>query len=148
MAKQRPPNWSRGKPRYPEGQRPIRADVSGTAGPDLFSERTVEGTLSAAPVKPGDFKPILPVGPQRGLHLSASMVSAIVAGAVALAVGVAYIVGLKGDIAVVNSIVQSLQKSQADWITEFRERIRRLEDTPPPKRSGRVPTDEGRKGQR
>src|SRR5437016_6985437 len=113
MPKQRPPNWSRGRPKYPEG-RPIRPDASGTAGRDLFFERTVEGTLNAAPVKPSDFRPIPPVGHQRGFHLSGSMISGIVAAGVALVAAVTYIVGMKGEIAVVNSVVQSLQKSQAD----------------------------------
>jgi hypothetical protein len=146
MPKQRPPNWRRGRPRDPEGQRPIRADISGTAGRDLFSERTVEGTLNAAPVKQSDFKPIPPAAPQRGSHLSGSMVGAIVTAVVALVAGVAYIVGMKGDIAVVHSVVQSLQKSQADWITEFRERLRRLEETTTKERP--APKDDGRKSSR
>jgi hypothetical protein len=82
-------------------------------------------------------------------------IAGVVIGAVVILGGsIAYVVGLKADIAVANSEIRSLQRSQDSWIAVFREDIRRIEgslermfgQTPTPGRGSRTqpPTSDGR----
>ncbi len=129
MAKKRRPAWQRGAPKPPSGEpRPIETGSSGTADVDFSGSRTVESTWDPSRTQRANFSPVtVPVGHRPRLPMSPAWISVIIAAALALAGAVAYVGGMKADIAVAGARIDTLQKSHDSATTDLRAEIRRVE---------------------
>src|SRR5438093_832011 len=129
MAKKRRPSWQRGAPRPPTGEpKPIETGASGTADVDFSPSRTVESTWDPSRAQRANFSPIAPPAARhRRLPLNPGWISVIIAAALALGGIVAYVGGMRADIAVAGARIDALQKSNDSAAAEFRAEIRRVE---------------------
>lgn len=130
MAKKRQPNWQRGVPKPPSGEpQPIRPGSSGTADIDFGAARTVDSTWDPGQPQRANYVP-LPPPPERArrtFSVSASWISVILVALGLIGSAIAYIGGMKGDLAVAGAKIEALQKSQDSWIANVRADIQRVE---------------------
>src|SRR2546430_15983779 len=112
MAKKRRPTWQRGAPKPPSGEpRPIETGTSGTADVDFSGSRTVESTWDPSRTQRANFSPVtVPVGHRPRLPMSPAWISVIIAAALALAGGGAYVGGMEADISGGGARIDTPQK--------------------------------------